>query len=183
MQGTYGYIEYIGEKKVRNYSCRNCHYYGEGVCNARKIALNYSEHNGRICSYFDPINKFNKKSKTKDKNVTTSKGVIKHSKSVKKYGQTEKRVHISNNKVIDDIQIARSQTKNAKKNGNKFVTSRSKVYINSVKHYNTKKIIDMSDKRTDSELFNRLLDKPIDSTILYKDVIYKITNIINAIVK
>lgn len=180
MQGTYGYIEYIGEKKIRSYSCRNCYYYGEGVCNAKKIALNYSDYNGRICSYFDPINKSNK-SKIKDKNKRV-KYKAKNNKKSKKEGINNKRT-IDTNDIINDIQLVRSKTKVARKQGNKFISSKSIVYISCIKNMNKNMIVNMCDKNIDRDLFNRLLDKPMKSTILYRDNIYIITNIVNGIVR
>lgn len=166
MQGTYGYIEYIGEKKIRKYSCRNCYNYGDGICKVKRVALNYSEYNRRGCSNFDSIEKHNIKSNTKKARKNRMIG-------------SDDRINTS--KVILSAQNSRSNTRNAWRTGKQFVMDRSIVQLKEVKSNKDSVIVQMFNKSIDKELFNRLLDKPLHSQVLYKGVIYEIIYISNSI--
>ena len=160
MQGTSGYIEYIGEKKIKKYSCRNCFNYVDGVCKVKNIALEYINGNGKLCSNFDPIDKFeNRKYKRKTNKINK----IENIGSIK-------------NKDISNVIINAQKNRRIGRN-KKFVGSKSKVYICDSKNKSKVIIINMNDKNLDRDLFNRLLDKQISSSVLYKNVIYLITQI------
>lgn len=58
MQGTSAHIEYIGERKVKKYSCKNCFNYVDGVCRIKNIDIDYSNGNGKHCSSFEAIDNF-----------------------------------------------------------------------------------------------------------------------------
>lgn len=162
MQGTSGYIEYIGERKIKKYSCKNCFNYIDGVCKVKKVALDYGSGNGKLCSQFDPIDKFENRDNTR--------------KTIKKH-RTKKSEQIKNKDISNVIIDAQ---KNRRKAANKkFVGNKSKVYLCNIKDKSQVKIVHMNDEKIDRELFRRLLDKEISSSILYKDIIYLISNIVN----
>lgn len=160
MQGTSAFIEYVGERKVRKNSCKNCRNYFDGVCKTKKIAIEYGNDYGKYCKDFNPINttierkttctknsNIKAESKSKAKNVTTTTYIN---------GKRKKEPKINK----DLVRIG------------------CKVVVQDMKLINEKFVIEVNEGKVKEEFMNLILNHGKGYQFKYNGVLYKITSVL-----
>lgn len=118
MQGTSAFIEYVGEKKVKKNSCKNCKNYFDGVCKTRKIVIEYGDNSGKLCKEFDPVNVTKaRKNKGNIKEQSKENITLKTDNNSNNITDSVRRITIENNEkvawgctiLIQEVQLSRER--------------------------------------------------------------------------